>query len=73
MQTQFQLGSYIHETYSLANLQDLIYTSAVIRNYRQHQLAKVGMKPCVDLLENVFHLCMHEGNCLAEIVLHEQT
>ena len=31
------------------------------------------MKPCVYLLENVFHLCMHEGNRLAEIVLHEQT
>ena len=48
MQSQFQLGRYIHactnETHSLANLQDLIPTLAAIANYRQHKLAKVGIK-----------------------------
>ena len=37
MQTQFQLGSYIHactnETHSLANLQDLIPTLAAVNIY----------------------------------------
>ena len=57
MQSQFQLGSYIHactnETHSMANLQDLIPTLAAMI-----KLAKVRIK---DLIENVFHLCMH-GN-----------
>ena len=70
MQTQFQLGSYIHactnETHSLTNLQDLIPTLAGIiienTNYLKWRL------DIVDLLENVFNLVMHECNHLAEIL-----
>ena len=50
MQTQLQLGRYIHvcinETYSLANLQDLIPTLAGSYDYKQHNPAKVGIKSC---------------------------
>ena len=73
MQTQLQLGSYIHEctnkTNSLSNLQDLILTlsTIIIGNTIQ------GLN-LVDLPENVFHLCMHGYNYPARIVcLHEQT
>ena len=44
MQTQFQLGSYIHEwtneTHSPANLQELIPSYFGRYNYRQHKLTK---------------------------------
>ena len=50
MQSQFQLGSYIHtgtnETYSLANLQDLMPTYFGKYIYRQQKLSKVGIKSC---------------------------
>ena len=71
MQTQFQLGSYIHactnETHSLANLQDLANPYFGRHNYRQHKLAKVELN-LVDLLENVFYLCMQAYNYSAGIV-----
>ena len=66
MQTRFQLGNYIHAytnvTHSLTIRQDLI---PGMRNYKQHRPTKVGIKlNPVELLENVFHLCMHGYNQL---------
>ena len=61
MQTQLQLGKYIrvciNETHSLANLQDLIPTLAgiIISSTIQQ---KLGLN-LVDLLDSVFHLCIH--------------
>ena len=61
MQTQIQLGRYVHvcinETHSLANLQDLIPTLAGIIISSTIQ-PKEGLN-LVDLLESVFHLCIH--------------
>ena len=61
MQTQFQLGSYIHvcanETHSIANLRDLMPTLAgiIISNTNQ---PKYGLN-LVYLVENVCYLCIH--------------
>ena len=61
MQKDFQLGSniygYTNETNSLTNLQDLITTLTDLCLY----LRKQGFN-LVDLLENVFNLCMHGCN-----------
>ena len=50
MQTQIQLGRYIHvslnETHALANLQHFVPTLAGSYNYKQHNPAKVGIKSC---------------------------
>ena len=48
MQTQFQVGSYIHactnEAHSLTNLEDLIPTLAGISTDKEHKPAKVGIE-----------------------------
>ena len=71
MQAQFQLGSCIqtctNEAHSLENLQDLIPTLGSLCCLRIFIAAKVGIN-LVDLLENVFHLCMHGCNYPAGIV-----
>ena len=64
MQTKFQPGCYIHECtnemHSLAYLQDLITTlAAYIHIFIM--AAKVELN-LVDLIESVFHLCMHKCN-----------
>ena len=72
MQAQYELGSYIHaytnKTRSLANLQSTRFNPyfgwfvlLIIMS------AKVGIT-LVDLLENVFPLCIHGCNYLARIV-----
>ena len=72
MQTQFQLVSYIHactnETHSLANLQDLIPTLAVFPIIMP---AKLWVN-LVDLLERVFHLCMHGSSYPTFLMLEKK-
>ena len=64
-----QLANYIHActnvTHSIANLQDLIPTLAaiIIGNTNYQSQSTQGLNP-VDLLQNVFHLCMHGRNQL---------
>ena len=52
--------AYINETHSFANLQVLISTLAAII-LGNTNWSKQGLS-LVDVLENVFHLCMHEYN-----------
>ena len=65
MQIQFQWGSQLHpcmhnEAHSIANLATRFNPYFGSNNYRQH---KPGLN-LVDLLQNVFHLCMDGYNQL---------
>ena len=75
MQTQLQLGRYIHvcinETQSPANVQDLIPTLAGIIISSTIQ-PKWGLN-LVDLLEMVFHLYIYmDAPTQLELCLHDQ-
>ena len=63
MQTQFQLGSYIHVCTGGSSKSTRFNPYFCSNNYRQQKLATV------DLLENVLHLCIHGCNYPAGIVL----
>ena len=70
VQTQFQLGSYIHACTNEGIMIDKTnpYFGRHMHNDRQHKLARVELN-LVDLLENVFLcVCMHVTTQLHGIV-----